>query len=126
MQSAHHADRYKQLLTEIFQKQIIVLGPSITLTKVRKVKGLTIANDGTVIAITNDPQTITQELINQFSELSPLIVEKTMQPLLKGADVLSSPFAQTPLPAEALAKEERSSPTPEAQSHDEPVNNETI
>lgn len=73
---------YKSLLSEVIKKQIVILGPDITLAKARNVKGLTVSDDGTVTEITGEPQTITQNLIDQFVQLSGLIVKKTMEPLL--------------------------------------------
>ena len=73
---------YKKLLTEVIQKQMVVLGPSITLAKARNVKGLTVADDGQVTAIQGAPQVLIQGLIDQFVQLSGLIVKKTMEPLL--------------------------------------------
>ena len=73
---------YKKLLTEVIKKQMIILGPDITLAKARNVKGLTVENDGTVSQISGDPQELIQNLINQFVQLSGLIVQKTMEPLL--------------------------------------------
>lgn len=73
---------YKQLLTDVIKKQIVILGPGITLTKARNVKGLTIADDGTVTAMQGQPQELIQALIDQFVQLSGLIVRKTMEPLL--------------------------------------------
>jgi len=73
---------YKKLLTEVIQKQMVILGPSITLAKARNVKGLTVADDGTVINIEGQPQELIQGLIDQFVQLSGLIVKKTMEPLL--------------------------------------------
>jgi hypothetical protein len=73
---------YKKVLTEVIKKQIIILGPDITLAKARNVHGLTIANDGTVTDIQGHPQELIQSLIDQFVQLSGLIVKKTMEPLL--------------------------------------------
>jgi len=73
---------YKKLLTEVIQKQIVILGPGITLAKARNVKGLTIADDGTVTNMEGQPQELIQGLIDQFVQLSGLIVKKTMEPLL--------------------------------------------
>jgi len=73
---------YKKLLTEVIQKQMVILGPSITLAKARNVKGLTVADDGTVVNIDGQPQELIQDLIDQFVQLSGLIVKKTMEPLL--------------------------------------------
>lgn len=73
---------YQKLLSEVIKKQIVILGPDITLAKARNVKGLTISDDGTVTAISGSPQVLTQQLVEQFMELSGLIVKKTMEPLL--------------------------------------------
>ena len=73
---------HQKLLTEVIKKQIVILGPDITLAKARNVAGLTVADDGTVTAITGDPKEVTQKLVDQFMELSGLIVKKTMEPLL--------------------------------------------
>lgn len=73
---------YQKLLSEVIKKQIIILGPDITLAKARNVAGIEIADDGTVVSLHGDPQLITQKLIEQFTELSGLIVKKTMEPLL--------------------------------------------
>lgn len=75
-------DEYKKLLTEIIKKQIIILGPDITLVKARNVSALTVAGDGSVTAISGDPQAALQGLIDEFVSLSGLIVKKTMEPLL--------------------------------------------
>lgn len=75
-------DEYKKLLTEVIKKQIVILGPAITLAKARNVQGLTITDDGTVTAFSGNPQELTQKLVDQFMELSGLIVKKTMEPLL--------------------------------------------
>jgi hypothetical protein len=73
---------YQKLLTEVIKKEILILGPAISLAKARNVKGLTISEDGTVTAISGNPQELTQQLIDQFMELSSLIVKKTMEPIL--------------------------------------------
>jgi hypothetical protein len=73
---------YKKLLTEVIQKQMVILGPSIALAKARNVKGLTVGDDGTVVNIDGQPQELIQGLIDQFVQLSGLIVKKTMEPLL--------------------------------------------
>lgn len=73
---------YKQLLTDVIKKQIVILGPQITLAKARNVKGLTISEDGTVTEMQGPPQELIQSLIDQFVQLSGEIVKKTMEPLL--------------------------------------------
>jgi len=82
---------YKELLSEVIKKQIIVLGPNIALIKARNVKDLLVANDGSVIEINGDPQRVIQELVDQFVQLSGLIVKKTMEPLLLITKLPNSP-----------------------------------
>ena len=81
MQPGQNTD-YKKLLTEVIQKQMVILGPSITLAKARNVKGLAVGEDGTVTNMQGPPQALIQGLIDQFVQLSGLIVKKTMEPLL--------------------------------------------
>ncbi|MDO8269370.1 MAG: hypothetical protein Q7T54_01720 [Candidatus Levybacteria bacterium] len=73
---------YKKLFSQLVKKQILVLGPDITLAKVRNVEGLTVDNNGEVMDIKGDPQVLLQGLINQFVELSGMIVKKTMESIL--------------------------------------------
>lgn len=87
---------YKKLLTEVIKKQIVILGPDITLAKARNVAGLVIADDGTVTDISGSPQEITQQLVNQFVQLSGEIVKKTMEPLLS-MNNQTAPNAATPV-----------------------------
>lgn len=99
---------YKALLTQVIQKQIVILGPTITLAKARNVKGLTVADDGTVTEIDGQPQALIQGLIDQFVQLSGLIVKKTMEPLLSAypdgvnnkESVPTPPLQQTPITPE--------------------------
>ena len=91
---------YKALFTEVIKKQIILLGPNITLAKARNVKGLTVLEDGTVSEINGDPQELIQALIDQFVQLSGLIVKKTMEPLLN----VHSGGANIPLPVNTIVQ----------------------
>jgi len=73
---------YKKLFSELIKKQMLVLGPDITLAKVKNVIGLTVDVNGDVIKLEGDPQQMLQGLINQFVELSGMIVKKTMESIL--------------------------------------------
>ena len=73
---------YKSLLTEIIQKQIVIIGPGIAISVARNVQGLTMTDDGKVTEISGDENEITQNLINEYVSLSGLIVKKAMEPLL--------------------------------------------
>lgn len=84
--------QYQKLLTEIIKKQIIILGPTITLAKARNIKGITVSEDGTVTAILGNPQELIQQLVDQFIELSDLIVKKTIEPMLTNHSTLTPPI----------------------------------
>jgi len=73
---------FKKIYSELIKKQMLVLGPDITLAKVKNVSGITVDNNGEVQSITGDPQQLLQLLINQFVELSGTIVKKTMESIL--------------------------------------------
>lgn len=85
------AKDYKQLLTDVIKKQIVILGPDITLVKARNVRGLSIADDGSVTDMQGDPQELIRQLIDQFVQLSGMIMKKTMEPLLAASGVLPLP-----------------------------------
>jgi hypothetical protein len=86
----HSDQEYKKLLTDVIQRQIMLLGPTIAVTKARQVPGIIVADDGTVVSFTGDPQQLIQQLIEQFVELSGLIVRKTMEPLLANYPALTN------------------------------------
>lgn len=107
---------YKQLLTDVIKKQMVILGPGITLAKARNVKGLTVADDGSVIDMQGPAQELIQALINQFIQLSGLIVKKTMEPLLSGyPDGIKLEAAATAGGAPQVIPNQTSQPTQQAQ-----------
>lgn len=73
---------YKRLLSEMIKKQILILGSEITLSKVKNVTGLIVDEQGEVTSIEGNPQAILQQLINEFVDLSGMIVKKTMESIL--------------------------------------------
>ena len=73
---------YKGVISEVIKKQMIILGPEITLSRARNVTGLKVDESGTVIELSGPPEELIQGLINQFVQLSGLIVQKTMEPIL--------------------------------------------
>ena len=81
MQPASDTD-YNSLFSQLIKKQMLVLGPDITLAKVKNVIGITVDINGDVQKIEGDPQKLLQALINQFVELSGMIVKKTMESIL--------------------------------------------
>lgn len=115
---------YKKLLTEVIQKQMVILGPTITLAKARNVKELTVTDDGTVTDVVGPVQEVIQSLIDQFVQLSGLIVKKTMEPLLANypdgvvpGQPMSSVSSMPPAPVPPMP--EQTAPTPPVQN---PVN----
>jgi hypothetical protein len=107
---------YKQLLTDVIKKQMVILGPNITLAKARNVSGLTVSDDGTVTDLKGDPQELIQALIDQFVALSGLIVKKTMEPLLllkaDGKAVPEPTITPTPTPTPPPPAQETAQVTP--------------
>lgn len=75
-------ENYKKLLTEIIQKQMVILGPDITLMKARAVPELAVEPNGTVTKIEGNPSEVLRRLIDEYVSLSGLIVKTTMEPLL--------------------------------------------
>ena len=123
---------YKNLITELIKKQIVVLGPFITLAKARNVKGLTVDDSGTVTAVSAPPQEVIQGLIDQFVQLSGLIVKKTMEPLLAnypdGINLNPTPQQTPPIPqvSPAIQQPPQAAPAqPTQTTQTQPENNQS-
>lgn len=118
MDAAGQITDYKKVLTEVIQKQMIILGPAITLAKARNVQGLTVADDGTITEMSGSPQVLIQSLIDQFVQLSGLIVKKTMEPLLANFPdgvpnvPAASPESQS-MPPSPLSQPQEQTPPPQ-------------
>lgn len=74
---------YKQMLTEIIKKQIVILGPQIAVLKARKVPGLSVGDDGTVTAVTGPEQVVLQKLIDEYVALSGEIVKNAVNSIFE-------------------------------------------
>lgn len=76
-------NEYKQMLTDLIQKQMVVLGPNIALDKARKVPGVKVTDDGTVLDMDGDPQTVLKGVANEYMALSGQIAQMTLNSLLE-------------------------------------------
>jgi hypothetical protein len=69
---------YKQMLTEIIKKQIVILGPQIAVLKARGVPGLKVSDEGDVLEVSGPEQVILQKLIDEYVALSGEIVKNAV------------------------------------------------
>lgn len=76
-------EQYKKMLTDLVQKQMVVLGPNIALDKARKVPGLKVSDDGTVMDIAADPQMVLKGVANEYMQLSGQIAQMTLNSLVE-------------------------------------------
>ncbi len=107
------AQDYKQQLTDIIKKQIVLLGPDITMAQVKKVLGITVSDDGTVTDIQGEPKMVMHSLVETFVEFSGEIVKKTMESLFNQEPAVVLPAVPTqPAPIQ---------PTPSSMPQIEPA-----
>ncbi|MBI4054179.1 MAG: hypothetical protein HY397_02515 [Candidatus Doudnabacteria bacterium] len=76
-------EQYQELMSEIVNKQMTVLGPDVALQKALQVPGLKVDKTGKVSSITGDEQEILQHLINVYIELSGAIVKNILNPVFE-------------------------------------------
>jgi hypothetical protein len=76
-------EQYKQMLTDLIKKQMVVLGPNIALDKARKVSGLKISDDGNVMSVAGDPQLVLKGVANEYMQLSEQITQMTLNSLVE-------------------------------------------
>ncbi len=78
------------MLTDLIQKQMIVLGPNIALDKARNVPGLLMNDDGSVKEINGDPQMVLKGVANEYMTLSGQIAQMTLNTLLEKYPTIKS------------------------------------
>ena len=74
---------YKQMLSEIIKKQIVILGPQIAIIKARGVAGLKVSDNGDVIEMAGPEQVILQKLIDAYVALSGEIVKNAVNSIFE-------------------------------------------
>lgn len=70
--------QYKSLMSDIIAKQAVILGPDIAILKARNVPDIVIEKDGKVVDINGDSREALQKLINEYVNLSGLIVKNAL------------------------------------------------
>ena len=76
-------EEYAKMLTDLVQKQMVVLGPKIALDKARKIAGLSVSDEGKVNLVSGDPQMILKGVANEYMALSGQIAKMTFDTLLE-------------------------------------------
>ncbi len=71
-------NQYEELISEVIEKQSVILGPDIAILKARNVEELVIDDQGRVTGIKGDPGVALQKIINVYVELSGMIVKNAM------------------------------------------------
>ena len=74
---------YQALLTDLVKKQMVMLGPTVAVSKARKVGALTVTDGGDVAAIAGDAQSALRELAQEYMALSGQIAQTTLAALLE-------------------------------------------
>lgn len=74
---------YKQMLTEIIKKQIVILGPQMAVLKARSVAGLKVSDQGEVLEVAGSEQAILQKLIDEYVALSGEIVKNAVSSIFE-------------------------------------------
>ena len=77
-----HED-YKSMLTEIIQKQVVILGPQIAVLKARNVPGLQVNDSGMVTEVSGSEQVVLQKLIDEYVSLSGEIVKNAVNSIFQ-------------------------------------------
>ncbi len=72
-------EKYRNVLTDLIQKQVAMLGPNVALAQARKVAGLSVDDKGVVTAINGNPQEILANVSKQFMALSGQIAQMTLE-----------------------------------------------
>lgn len=74
---------YQALFSDLIKKQMVMLGPSVAVSKARKISSLTVAEDGSVTAVSGDAQAALKQLASEYMSLSGQIAQTTLTSLLE-------------------------------------------
>lgn len=85
---------YLSLFSALIKKQIQILGPDITFSKVKAAGGIVVDDQGVVNKIEGDPNKIFHKLFNEFLELSSLVVKQSFEAILSQYNVETSKQTQ--------------------------------
>lgn len=70
--------QYLALINEIINKQSVILGPDIALLKAKNISGLVFSSENKVIDVQGNTEEKLQKLVDQYVELSGLIVKNAL------------------------------------------------
>ncbi len=82
---------YKNMLSDLIKKQMVMLGPSVAVGTARKVAGLSVGDDGTVTALSGDPQVIMEGVATAYMNLSGQIAQMTIKTILEKYPTIKEP-----------------------------------
>lgn len=77
------SDKTKDILSALIQKQMLILGPNVAVGRARRVKNLTVSDDGKVTDIKGDVSAASQELVNEYISLTGDVTKTLFETLLK-------------------------------------------
>lgn len=80
---AENTAEYKKFLSALLKKQILMLGPNISLDIVRKIPGITVSDTGEVTDIAGDSYMVAKNATAEFLTLSGKVTQTTLDKLSK-------------------------------------------
>lgn len=83
-------DQYKALISEVIAKESVILGPDIAILKARNVLELVISDKGEVTDVRGNPDEAVQKLIEEYVNLSGLIVKNVTKSIFEKYPMVQS------------------------------------
>lgn len=74
---------YKALISEVIEKQAVILGPDIAKLKARSVPGLLLDAGGRVVDVRGDGKEVLHKLIDEYVALSGAIVKNALNSMFE-------------------------------------------
>ncbi len=76
-------EKMKKVLSGLIQKQAVILGPNVALSRARKTQGLDISDEGVVTSISGDTKDVLQKVVAEYTALSGEITQTILNTLIK-------------------------------------------
>lgn len=88
---------YKNLITELIQKQMDIFGPNIALDLAQQVPGLGVNEAGELQQLSGDGTLILQDLVDSYAVLSVPVTHSVLQRILEKFPTIKKEYHETTL-----------------------------
>lgn len=86
---------YKNFISDVIQKEMVIIGPQIAYDKASNVAGLSVDTAGTVISLNGDPYLVVKNLLDEYAALSQPVTQSVVFGVAQKYPTLKEVFSKS-------------------------------